>query len=75
MGLFGRTQGKTNMAEFSAECHGLNGSGDRNIGFNKTTDSNKIKVIILDNQKSRELRRIRTMHSAVYFYEVANKYT
>ena len=30
------------------------------IGFNRTTDSNKIEVIVLDDQKSRELRRIRT---------------
>ena len=31
------------------------------IGFNRTTDNNKIEVILLDDQKSRELRRIRTM--------------
>ena len=36
------------------------------IGFNKTTDSNKIEVIVLDDQKSRELRRIRTTGLAVY---------
>ena len=36
------------------------------IAFNKTTDSNKIEVIILDDQKSRELRRIRTTGLAVY---------
>ena len=36
------------------------------IGFNRTTDSNKIKVIVLDDQKSRELRRIRTTGLAVY---------
>ena len=30
------------------------------IGFNRTTDSNKIEVIVLDDQKSRELRRIQT---------------
>ena len=39
------------------------------IGFNKTTDSNKIEVIVLDNQKSRELRRIRTTGQAVYLYD------
>ena len=36
------------------------------IAFNKTTDSNKIEVIVLDDQKSRELRRIRTTGLAVY---------
>ena len=44
-------------------------------GFNRTTDSNKIEVTVLDDQKSRELRRIRTTRSAVYFYDVVNKYT
>ena len=39
------------------------------IGFNKTTDSNKIEVIVLDDQKSRELRRIRTTGLAVYLYD------
>ena len=39
------------------------------IGFNKTTDSNKIEVTVLDNQKSRELRRIRTTGLAVYLYD------
>ena len=36
------------------------------IAFNRTTDSNKIEVIDLDDQKSRELRRIRTTSLAVY---------
>ena len=36
------------------------------IAFNRTTDSNKIEVIVLDDQKSRELRRIRTAGLAVY---------
>ena len=36
------------------------------IAFNRTTDSNKIKVIVLDDQKSRELGRIRTTGLAVY---------
>ena len=36
------------------------------IGFNRTTDSNKIKVIVLDDQKLRELGRIRTTRLAVY---------
>ena len=29
MGLFGGTKVKTNMAEFSAESHGMDCSGDR----------------------------------------------
>ena len=36
------------------------------IAFNRTTDSNKIEVIVLYDQKSRELRRIRTTGLAVY---------
>ena len=36
------------------------------IAFNRTTDNNKIEVIVLDDQKSRELRRIRTTDLAVY---------
>ena len=44
-------------------------------GFNRTTDSNKIEDIVLDDQKSRELRRSRTTRSAVYLYDVVNKYT
>ena len=39
------------------------------IGFNRTTDSNKIEVIVLDDQKLRELRRIRTTGLAVYLYD------
>ena len=39
------------------------------IGFNRTTDSNKIEVIVLDDQKSRELRRIGTTGLAVYLYD------
>ena len=38
------------------------------IGFNRTTDSNKIEVIVLDDQKSRELRRIRTTGLAVLIF-------
>ena len=56
MGLFGGTQIETNKKEFSAECH-------------RTTDSNKIEVIVLDAQKSRDLRRIRTTGLAVYLYD------
>ena len=36
------------------------------IGFNRTTDSSKIEVIVLGEQKPRELRRIRTTGLAVY---------
>ena len=39
-------------------------------GFNRTTESNNIEVIVLDDQKSRELRRIRTTRSAIYLYDV-----
>ena len=39
------------------------------IDFNRTTDSNKIEVIVLDDQKSRELRRIRTTGLAIYLYD------
>ena len=39
------------------------------ISFNGTTYSNKIEVIVLDDQKSRELRRIRTTGLAVYLYD------
>ena len=45
------------------------------IGFNRTTDSNKIEVIVLDDKKSRELRRIRTDGSGCLFgrlYDIVN---
>ena len=50
------------------------GDADRNlvrnviawIDFNRTTDSNNIEVIVLDDQKSRELKRIRMTGLAVY---------
>ena len=35
----------------------------------RATASNKIEVIVLDDQKSRELRRSRTTGLAVYFYD------
>ena len=61
MGLFGGTQIEAYKEELV-----------RNViawtGFNRTTDSNKIEVIVLDDQKSRELRRIRTTGLAVYLY-------
>ena len=59
MGLFGGTQIETNKRKFSAECHSMD-------WFHRTTDSNKIEVIVLDDQKSRELRRIQTTGLAVY---------
>ena len=59
MGLFGGTQIETNKRNLV-----------RNViawtAFNRTTDSNKIEVIVLGDQKSRELRRIRTTGLAVY---------
>ena len=58
MGLFGGTQIETNKKEVIAW-----------IGFNRTTDSNKMEVIVLDDQKSGELRRIRTTGLAVYLYD------
>ena len=60
MGLFGGTQIETNKEEFSAGCHSVDC---------RTTDSNKIEVIVLDDQKSRELRRIRTTGLNVYLYD------
>ena len=39
------------------------------IGFKETADSNKIEIIVLDDQKSRELRRIRMTGLAVYLYD------
>ena len=45
------------MAEFSAKCHSVDCSGDSKILTE--LDSNKIKVTVLDNQKSRQVRRIR----------------
>ena len=59
MGLFGGTQIETNKTNLVRNVIAW-------IAFNKTTDSNKIEVIVLDDQKSRELRRIRTTGLAVY---------
>ena len=59
MGLFGGTQIETNKRNLVLNIIAW-------IGFNRTTDSNKIEVIVLDDQKSRELRRIRTTGLAVY---------
>ena len=59
MGLFGGTQIKTNKRNLVPNVIAW-------IGFNRTTDSNKIEVIVLDDQKSRELRRIQTSGLAVY---------
>ena len=60
MGLFVGTQietNKRNLVRIVIEW----------IAFNRTTDSNKMEVIVLDDQKSRELRRIRMTGLAVYF--------
>ena len=59
MGLFGGTQIETNKRNLVRKVIAW-------IAFNRTTDSNKIEVIVLDDQKSRELRRIRTTSLAVY---------
>ena len=68
MGLFGGTQIETNKRNLLRNVVAW-------IAFNRTTDSNKIEVIVLDDQKSRELRRIRTTGLAVYFvrlYDIVN---
>ena len=62
MGLFGGTHIETNKRNLVRNIIAW-------IAFNRTTDSNKIEVIVLDNQKSRELRRIRTTGLAVYLYD------
>ena len=62
MGLFGGTQIETNKRNLVRNVVAW-------ISFNRTTDSNKIEVIVLDDQKSRELRRIRTTGLAVYLYD------
>ena len=62
MGLFGGTQIETNKRNLVRNVISW-------IGFNRTTDSNKIEVIVLDDQKLRELRRIRTTGLAVYLDE------
>ena len=59
MGLFGGTQIETNKRNLLRNVIAW-------IAFNRTTDSNKIEVIVLDDQKSRELRRIRTAGLVVY---------
>jgi len=68
MGLFGGMWVKTNMEKFSAECHSVDCSGDSKVLTE--LDSNKIEVIVLDIQESRELTRIQTTCSAVYLYIV-----
>ena len=65
MGLFGGTQIETNKRNLLRNVIAW-------IAFNRTTDSNKIEVIVLDDQKSRELRRIRTTGLAVYLYDCTN---
>ena len=61
MGLFGGTQICRNKQERNLVRNVIAW-----IGFNRTTDSSKIEVIVLDDQKSRELRRIGTTGLAVY---------
>ena len=59
MGLFGGTQIETNKRNLVRNVIAW-------IGFNRITDSNEIEVIVLDDQKSRELRSIQTTRLAVY---------
>ena len=59
MGLFGGTQIETNKRNLVRNVIA-------SIAFNRTTDNSKIEVIVLDDQKSRELRRIPTTGLAVY---------
>ena len=61
MGLFGGTQIEETRRNLVRNVIAW-------IGFNRTTDSNKIEVIVLDDQKSRELRRIRTTGLAVFIF-------
>ena len=61
------------MAEFSGESHGVDCSGDRKVSTELQIAITEIEVIVLDDQTSRELRRIRTTCSAVYLYDVVNK--
>ena len=65
-------QTRRNSEEFSAECHSVDCSGDSKVLTELKIHSNKIEVIVLDDQKSRELRRTRTMGLAVYLYNYAN---
>ena len=72
MGLFGGTQVKTNMDEFGAECHSVDCSGD-----SKVLTELQIAIrskLCFRRSKVKELRRIRTTRSAVYLYDVLNKY-
>ena len=55
------------MAEFSAKCHSVDCSGN-----SKILTKLQIEVIAVDDQKSRELKRIRTRCSPVYLYHVVN---
>ena len=61
IGFFGGTQIETNKRNLVRNVIAW-------IGFNRTTDSSKIEVIVLDDQNSRELR-IGTTGLAVYLYD------
>ena len=68
MGLFGGTQIETNKRNLVRNVIAW-------IAVNRTTDSNKIEVIVLDDQKSRELRRIQNDGSGCLFgrlYDIVN---
>ena len=65
MGLYGD---QNKHGGISAKWHSVDCSGDSKVL--RELGSNKIKVIVLDEQKSRELRIIRMTCSAVYLYDV-----
>ena len=64
MGLFGGTQIETKKEEFSAECHGVDCSGDSKV-LTELQIAIRLRLV-LDDLKSRELRRIRMTGLAVY---------
>ena len=68
MGLFFGTQIETNKEEFSVECHSVD-------WFNRTTDSNKIEVIVLYDQKSKRIEKNSNDRSGCLFvrlYDIVN---
>ena len=68
MGLFGGTQIETNKRNLVRNVIAW-------IGFNRTTDSNKIEVIVLDDQKSRKIEKNSNDGSGCLFgrlYDIVN---
>ena len=66
--LWGGTQIETNKKECSTECHSVDCSDDSKV-LTELPDSNKIEDIVLEDQKSRKLKRIRTTGLAAYLYD------